>query len=844
MSSESPACAAPSASTSSGCARRLPLSANAPSPALVKKLEYGAAPESASSAEQWIAAHDGKFGLFIDGEFHHPAGRIYEDCVNPSNGKVLCQVMNGDAVEDVNKAVAAARAAYPKWSALTGAQRARHLYALARQLQKHQRLLAVVESLDNGKTVRESRDADVPLVCRHFYYHAGWAQLMHTELKDYKPLGVIAQVIPWNFSLLMAAWKIAPALAMGNCIILKPAPSTPLSPLLLAEIAAEAGIPPGVINILPGGNDLGFNLVNHVDVDKVAFTGSTGVGRLLRSSTAGSGKKLSLELGGKSPFMVFEDADLDSAVEGVVNAIWFNQGQVCCAGSRLLVQECVYDAFLAKLKRRMDHLRVGDSLDKCSDIGAINSKRQLETVQRYVEIAREEGATVYQSSVQPLPTGDGFYFPPTLIYDVQPAHTVVVEEIFGPVVTMMSFRSPAEGIKLANNTAYGLASSVWSENVSTCLDMAFKIKAGVVWVNSHNLFDAAAGFGGYKESGFGRESGREGLLEYCKPKWQENVRHSFTEEEKSASWAATIPATPLIPGQASKLPEGVRQAVNRTHKMYIGGSQCRPDAPYVRAILSPSGQLLGEVGEGNRKDVRNAVEAAYAAAPGWGKRAAYNRSQILYFVAENLDAQYDQYVKLIDAMTGCGEEAARHEVTASIDRLFYWAAFTDKYGGNVQETPLYGATVSIHEPVGVVGIACPDECPLLAFVSLFAPAIVRGNAVVIVPSQQYPLAAVELFRVFECSDVPAGVVNVITGDRDHLTKTLAEHMEVTSMWYFGPKPIGSYHVEKLSASNLKRTFCNYGVARDWYSEEQAQGHEFLYHATQVKNVWIPAGSGI
>jgi aldehyde dehydrogenase (NAD+) len=341
-------------------------------------------------------------------------------------------------------------------------------------------------------------------------------------------------------------------------------------------------------HFLEGGNDLGFNLVNHLDVDKVAFTGSTGVGRLLRTSTAGSGKKLSLELGGKSPFLVFEDADLDSAVEGVVNAIWFNQGQVCCAGSRLLVQECVFDSFLAKLKRRMDHLRVGDSLDKCSDIGAINSERQLETVQRYVKMAREEGATVYQSAAQKLPEGEGFYFPPTLIYDVQPASTVVVEEIFGPVVTLMSFRSPAEGIKLANNTAFGLASSVWSENVSTCLDMAFKVKAGVVWVNAHNLFDAAAGFGGYKESGFGRESGREGLLEYCKPKWQENVRRTFTDAEKTASWATTIPSTPLIPGQVSKLPENIRQPVNRTHKMYIGGRQCRPDAPYVRAVRSAS----------------------------------------------------------------------------------------------------------------------------------------------------------------------------------------------------------------------------------------------------------------
>jgi aldehyde dehydrogenase (NAD+) len=832
----------------------------------LEKLEYGPAPESASVADKWIESHGGKFGLFVDGKWVSPPNRTYTDSVNPCNGKLLAKVVDGDPKEDVDLAVKSARAAQPKWASLSGFERAKYMYAIARQIQKHARLFAVVEALDNGKTVRETRDVDVPLAIRHFYYHAGWAQLMDTELKDFEPLGVVAQVVPWNFPLLMLSWKIAPAMAMGNTVVLKPAPSTMLSTMLLAEVLAEAGLPPGVVNFLPGGNDLGFALVNHADVDKVAFTGSTGVGRLLRRSTAGSGKKLTLELGGKSPFVVMDDADLDAAVEGVVSAIFFNQGQVCCAGSRCLVQESVYDRFLAKVKRRVDNLRIGDSLDKCVDVGAINSRRQLDSIAGYVESARAEGAAVWQSSVQRVPpaSANGFFFPPTLIYDVSTTSRCVVDEIFGPVVAIMPFRSPAEAVALANNTCYGLASSVWSETLATAFDLAFRIKAGVVWINCHNMFDAAAGFGGVRESGFGRESGREGLHEYVRHAWQQPKRNTFSAAQIAAPWGADIAPTPPIPGQVSREPLAltssssassssspslaapepqIRRVVDRTLKMYIGGRQARPDAPYARVILSALDKrtVIGEVGEGNRKDIRNAVEAAHAASSGWGKRAAYNRAQILYFVAENLDARHAEFAERVHAQTGCGLDAARDEVSASIERLFYWAAFADKFGGAVQETPLYGATVRIHEPVGVIGIACPDERPLLGFISLLAPAIVRANTVVIVPSERFPLSACDLFQVFETSDVPAGVVNIVTGARDVLVKTLVDHMDVQALWYFGSEPIGSYHVEHRSAANLKRTWCNYGVARDWTSPSQGQGREFLYHATQAKNIWAPAG---
>ena len=817
---------------------------------LLSTLSYGPAPENTNSAKLWLANHNNRFGLFINGEFVEPAGRQWEASVNPCSGEVLAEVMEGDAVEDVDAAVGAARAAFPGWSKLSGYERAKHLYAIARTLQKHARLLAVIEALDNGKTVRETRDADVPLTIRHFYYHAGWAQLMDTELPGYKPVGVVAQVIPWNFPLLMLAWKIAVAIAMGNTLVLKPAPTTKLSAMLFAEIITEAGLPPGVVNILPGGNELGFRLVNHPDVDKVAFTGSTGVGRLLRASTAGSGKKLSLELGGKSPFVVMNDADLDAVVEGVVNAIWFNQGQVCCAGSRILAQESVFELLMDKLRRRMDHLLIGDAMDKCVDLAAINSQRQLDTIAKYVAIARAEGATVHQSSVAVPPAGGkGFFFPPTLITNVATTSRCVMEEIFGPVVVAMSFRSPAEAVELANNTPYGLSASVWSETVGTCLDFAFKIKAGVVWVNCHNLFDAAAGFGGYKESGFGRESGKEGLYEYLKPSWQQPIRIALSQAQKEAPWGAEVPPVPLLPGKykpvssASSLAASpVHQGINRTTKLYIGGAQVRPDAPYSRSILSPidGATIIGEVGEGNSKDIRNAVEAAHAASGGWGARAAFNRSQILFFIAENLNLRAAEFAQRIHLQTNCGLDAAHREVAASIERLWYWASFADKYGGTVQETPIYGATVAINEPVGVIGIACPDELPLLGFVSLLAPAIVRANAVVIIPSERAPLCACDLYQVFDTSDLPNGVVNIVTGSRDLLTKTLADHMDVQALWYFGTS-VGSYHVESRSAANLKRTWVSYGQPRDWFHPQQGQGQEFLYHSTQVKNIWIPAG---
>ncbi|MFN8375527.1 MAG: aldehyde dehydrogenase family protein [Anaerolineae bacterium] len=803
---------------------------------IFETMTYGPAPESPAAANAWLDEYKRKFDLFINNQWQKPKEGKYFATKNPATGEKLADVADASAT-DVDSAYNAARAAAESWSKLSGHARARHLYAIARHIQKHQRLLAVIESLDNGKPIRESRDLDVPLVARHFYHHAGWAQLMEQELPGYQPVGVIGQVIPWNFPLLMLAWKIAPALAMGNTVVLKPAPYTPLSALLFAQICAEAGLPAGVVNIVTGGDKAGAAVVEHPGFDKVAFTGSTNVGRILRRATAGTGKRLSLELGGKSPYIVFDDADQEAAVEGLVDAIWFNQGQVCCAGSRLLVQEDIAPRFLNKVKVRMSKLRVGDPMDKGIDIGAIVDPVQWETIDGWVKKGLAEGAEVFQPECE-LPAKGSFYRP-TLLTNVGSASSVVQEEIFGPVLTAMTFRTPKEAVALANNTRYGLAASIWTENVNLALDTARKVKAGSVWVNCTNMFDAASGFGGYRESGFGREGGKEGLYEYVRPAWQARPRPEV-KASASSTWGKSVPGRPApLNGHANGDSKEAVLKIDRTAKLFIGGKQKRPDGNYSRAVLSPEGKVVGHIADGNYKDIRDAVEAAHAAAK-WADSNPHTRAQILYYIAENLEARIDEFAERIVAMTGRSREGAFTEVEDAVSRLFSYAAWADKYGGTIQETGLRGLTIAVNEPVGVIGIACPDEYPLLAFVALVAPAIARGNTVVVIPSEAHPLSATDLYQVLETSDVPAGVVNIITGSRDALSKTLAEHDDVDAVWYFGSAE-GSQQVENLSATNMKRTWVSYGEARDWVNTHQGMGDEFLREATQVKNIWVPAG---
>jgi aldehyde dehydrogenase (NAD+) len=774
-------------------------------------MDYGPAPESDAEARAWIAARGPAFGHFIDGRFTSP-GETFATR-NPARGEVLAEVTQGTA-EDVNAAVKAATRAAPKWAKLSGHARAKYLYALARLLQKHSRLFAVLESLDNGKPIREARDIDVPLAQRHFYYHAGLAQLLSEELPGHAPLGVCGQIIPWNFPLLMLAWKIAPALAAGNTVVLKPAEYTSLTALLFADICREAGLPKGVVNIVTGDGATGQAIVEHPGIAKIAFTGSTAVGRRIREATAGTGKSLTLELGGKSPYIVFDDADIDSAIEGLVDAIWFNQGQVCCAGSRLLVQEGIAEDFHDRLKARMDKLRVGDPLDKCIDVGAVVDPVQHAAITRLVD-ANTEGE-VYRAAVDMPQTG--CFYPPTLITGLSPAAPLMQEEIFGPVLVSGTFRTPEEAVNLANNTRYGLAATVWTENLNLALDIAPKLAAGVVWVNATNLFDAAAPFGGVRESGFGREGGWEGLTAYLKPE---------------------VKLTPVKPVAPEPAPETVEApGLDRTAKMYVGGKQARPDGGYSRPVFSRRGKLLGHAGIGNRKDIRNAVEAARGAS-GWAKATGHLRAQVIYYIAENLSARAEEFATRLRDMTGANAARAEAEVAASVDRLFSYAAWADKFDGVAKSVPIRGVALAMREPVGVIGMLAPEEAPLLGAVSLIAPAIAMGNRVVLVPSWPHPLAATDLYQVLDTSDVPGGVVNIVTGDPKELGGTLASHLDVDALWSFSGA-IDTGKLEAASSGNLKRTWINHGGNPDWLSSA-GQGRRFLEAATEVKTIWVPYG---
>jgi aldehyde dehydrogenase (NAD+) len=857
-------------------------------------MDYGPAPEDPREALAWLDHHKRRFNHFIGGNWHAPQEKKYFATTDPSTTEKLADIAQGSA-QDVDAAVKSARSALPAWQSLTPHARARYLYALARQIQKHSRRLAVLETLDNGKPIRESRDIDIPLVARHFYHHAGWAQLLPQEFPGYEACGVVGQIIPWNFPLLMLAWKIAPALATGNTVVLKPAEFTPLTALAFAEICQEIDLPAGVVNIVTGDGTTGEALVAHPDVDKIAFTGSTEVGRAIRKATAATHKKLSLELGGKSPFVIFEDADLDSAVEGLVDGIWFNQGQVCCAGSRLLMQESIAEPLIAKITDRMNTLRVGPPLDKSIDIGAIIAPVQLTRIQRLVDQGVAEGATCWQPNI-PMPSR-GLYFPPTLLTNVHPTSVVAQQEIFGPVLAAMTFRTPSEAVELANNTTYGLAACVWSESINVSLHVASQIKAGVVWVNCTNLFDATCGFGGYRESGYGREGGREGLQEYLEPTWFKHAPPLHTRplaiDQPSSASSPGFPTqetvTPSSEGQNSSpdgrsfslggrsflglSPEGssdierpspggrsfssdiqpsalhgalapeaqansaTTPEIDRTVKLFINGKQARPDSGYTIPVHAPDGRLLGEAPAGNRKDIRNAVEAARKATI-WPKSTAHTRAQVLYYLAENLSQRRDEIAQRLSDVVG--KTQADAEVTASIERLFTYAAWADKYEGTLHNPPFRNVTLAMQEPIGTIGILCPQEAPLLGFISTVMPAIAVGNTTVAIPSEQYPLITADLYQLFETSDVPPGTVNIVTGRPSELLKTLAEHDDVDALWAFADAATCTT-AKALSTGNLKQTLTNEARQIDWFNPAPSQDRFFLQHATQIKNIWVPYG---
>ena len=777
------------------------------------KLDYSEALESSSEAQKWLEDNGRRFGQFINGKFISQKDAEIIASLDPSNGDLLANIEIASDSQ-LNTAVKAARQVQSNWQALGGHGRAKVLYALARLIQKNARLIAVLETLDNGKPIRESRDIDIPLAIRHFYHHAGWAQLQEKEFKSYESIGVVAQIVPWNFPLLMLSWKIAPALAMGNTIVFKAAEQTPITAMYFAHLCQQAGIPSGVINMVNGDGVVGASLAAHEGIDKVAFTGSTAVGQSIRKSTAGQGKKLTLELGGKSAFVVFEDADLDAAVEGLVDSIWFNQGEVCCAGSRLLVQAEVAEKLHLKIKARIKQLRLGLPLDKSIDLGSLVSKTQFERVSQMVNDGLKHGGESFQAC--DIDAEKNLY-PPTLITDIDSSHPLAQEEIFGPVLVSMTFRTQSEAVALANNSRYGLAASVWSENINRAMDVAPKIKAGVLWINCHNQFDASCGFGGVKESGFGREGGKEGLYEYLKPRYLspvKNVRSKKTNSNKN-------------------------QLIDRTLKFYIGGKQVRPDGGHSIETFNANGSLAAVVGSGNRKDIRNAVNAAVKATS-WSSQSGHGRAQILYFLAENLAVRESEWIERLETLCGISNEHAKAEFDESISRIFSYAAWADKYDGAVHSAPYRGVTMALPEPIGVLAQVAPENQPLLTTISLIAPAIAMGNRVILIPSDSFPSVALELVQTFETSDIPPGVINIVTGDKSELSHQLVGHAEVDGVWCWSDSN-NIAKVETISAMDLKRLWVHIDGDRDWLDSNQGEGLEFLRNATEVKNIWTPYG---
>ena len=776
-----------------------------------KNIKYGPAPEDDKDVLKWIKNLSSPNRIYINGKWTLSKSSKTLQAINPSTNSKLFKLVVSSK-KDVDSAVIAANKAYPKWSKLSSYKRSQYLYALARLIQKHARFLSVLESIDNGKPIRETRDIDIPLVARHFYYHAGWAAKSKDSVKS---LGVVGQIIPWNFPLLMLAWKIAPAIACGNTVVLKPAEYTSLTAIFFAELCMKAKLPNGVINIVTGDGSTGQHITNHPLVKKIAFTGSTEVGKKIIASTSNTNKKLTMELGGKSPFIVFEDADLDSAVEGVVDAIWFNQGQVCCAGSRLLIQESIEKKFIKKLKQRMEKLRVGNPLDKSIDIGAIVAPVQLKKIDSLVKKGVKEGAKLWQPSWS-CPK-EGLFYPPSLFTNVMPASYIAQIEIFGPVLISLTFRTPSEAVAIANNTPYGLAASIWSENINLALDVAPKVKAGVIWINSTNLFDAACGFGGFKESGFGREGGSEGIRAYTK------INLPVVRGSKKTNHKIKI-SLPMI---------------DRTPKIYIGGKQKRPDGGYSFPLNAVNNSFICDIAQANRKDVRDSVEIA---AKSFAKQLSnFNRSQILFYLAENLQQREKTFVDLLVALCGSSPVNASKEFSQSCERLFYYAAMADKFEGNVHNPPMRGLTLAMKEPLGVMTCILSDDSPLLNLVTVMGSVFSTGNTNIIVPGQKTSLIATELYQVLDTSDVPGGYVNILTAKENELNKTLSQHENIEGIWYFGADSAQRSEIVKNTTSNIKRYWCPEEKHLDWTNASEEFLNEFLYQSTQVKNIWIPYG---
>jgi len=844
--------------------------------------DYAPAPESAA-----IGRIRDRYQMYVGGRCVDGRGDDVKT-INPGTEEALASVSTA-SIADVDDAVAAARTAYEQtWSRMSGTERGKYLFRIARGIAERARELAVVETLDNGKPIKESRDVDIPTASAHFFYHAGWAdKLQHAGFgPSPSSLGVAGQVIPWNFPLLMAAWKIAPALAAGNTVVIKPAETTPLSILVLAEIIADADLPPGVVNIITGDGDIGAALVNHRGIDKVAFTGSTEVGKQIQSSLAGTGRKITLELGGKAANIIFDDAPVDQAVEGIVNGIFFNQGHVCCAGSRLLVQESVADEVIEKLRARVATLRLGDPMDKNTDIGAINSATQLATIRSLTDAGDAEGASRWTS---PCPVPDrGFFFPPTVFTDVSQSMRIAREEIFGPVLSVLTFRTPDEAVAKANNTPYGLSAGVWTEKGSRILGMASAMRAGVVWANTFNRFDPTAAFGGYKESGFGREGGRSGLSAYLDTddefvgespsagtisavttsrRDDRSHRVRGTAVDTAPAGTADVSAEAATLAVAERLSEaealadavegvasvdtadtadattipGPRVGVAKTYKLYIGGAFPRSESGRTYPVTDSSGAFAANAAQASRKDARDAVSAARKAFRGWSGATAYNRGQVIYRIAEMLEGRRAQFIDLLGGAAGAAGSAAARDVDLSIDRLVQFAGWTDKIaavfgGANPVAGPYF--SFSTPEPTGVVAAIGPQDDPLLGLVSVIAPIITSGNTIVAIANRSRPLPAITLAEVLATSDLPGGVVNILTGDPAEIAPHLAAHGDVNALDLTGSSASLRTELERAAAGTVKRVYAPSRVPDFTREPGTARMRAFL----ETKTVWHPTGA--
>jgi aldehyde dehydrogenase (NAD+) len=747
-------------------------------------MEYGPVLETSAQARKWAQHDQQPFQLFIANQWVAPASEPYYQSILTAIGAELAPVALAERGA-IEQAVAAAQEAFETWSKTAGHVRARYLYALARHVQKHASILAQLETLNCDNVVCEAR-SDLPQIARVFSSYAGWAQLSESEFAGYEPFGVVAICASTERSLLQLALQIAPALAMGNTIVLKPAQDAPFSALKLAEIVHEIGLPAGVFNVITG-DDMPHILARHPAVSALNFSGTTTAGREVREVCAGQGKRLLLNLDVRAPLIAFEDADLDSVVEGVVDAVWSGQGGIVANATRLFVQENIAPSLLAKLRTRIDHLRAGKPLDRTNDISVLLFNEQTQELRHLVELGKKEGLQYWQPA---WASDNGEHeqpsvFTPTIFFNVAPTSQLAQAEVSGPVLLVTTFRTPGEAVQFANSACYGQAASVWSQNIDVVLDVATRLRASTVWVNSVNLQDAAVARSGQRESGFGALGGKESLYEYVRP-----------------AWLTAAPVQSTLPKRSSDF-------------------------------------ASGEVAKGSHKDIGSAVGAARKAS-GWSGTTAQNRAKVLYDVAEKLAIRQNDFARRIVEQTGCDYADAGHEVQVSLSRLFSYAAWSDKFVGAVQRPPMRSLVVETREALGVLGIAAPDEYPLLGLISLLAPAIAMGNTVVAIPSSQAPLCATDLYQVLMNSDVPAGVINIVTGDREALSQALAEHQDVDALWYFGPHH-NAKTIELAALGNMKPIWYGKGHARNWLDRTQGEGHEFLHAATRLKSVWLPYG---